>query len=338
MTPLIGHERLDLMTLWLLVLWLTLPVDGAVDCGVSADAIAQIREERITGSLAVAEKEARRLLECPDLEADDRRALQLELFRILDRIGLHNNTRPVAEALEFLRQAEREAGADDTVARASIALALAEYFYRAGLSQHEFTVATEHALRARKLFRELDDPVGEADAVHRLGLIELQLRNLQRARELFDRSLELSEKGHFRPIFLSDYHRHVGFLDRFSQDWPAAIAHFETSLAYRNEAGSRDYGLFARTALGSALVDGGRAAEAGTYLEEALRIARDIPSPVGELRATYYLGEMHEALGEFSEAVRAYRRADDLATELGVAGFQKAAREGVLRLTEPPAE
>jgi tetratricopeptide (TPR) repeat protein len=175
--------------------------------------------------------------------------------------------------------------------------------------------------------------VGETDAVHRLGLIELQKRNLERARELFDRSLELSREGPYRPIFLSDYHRHVGFVDRLSQDWPAAIAHFEKSLAYRNEAGSRDYGLFARTMLGSALTDGGRAGEAGPYLEEALHIAGEIPSPVGELRATYYLGEMYEALEQPSEALRAYRRADELATELGVASFQRAAREGVSRLT-----
>jgi tetratricopeptide (TPR) repeat protein len=326
------------MALWLLLVSLAVPAELAADCGVSPDTIVQLRNERITGSLELAEAEARRLLECPHLDAESRRALQLELARILDRVGLHRNTRPVEEALELLRQAEGEADADDTADQATIALALAEYFYRAGLSQREFTAATEHARRAQDLFRELDDPVGQTDAVHRLGLIELQQHNLQQARELFDRSLELSEKGPYRAIFLSDYHRHVGFLDRLAEDWPAAIAHFERSLAYRNEAGSADYGLFARTMLGSALVDGGRAAEARPYLEEALRIAREIPSPVGELRATYYSGEMSEALGEPTEALAAYRRADDLATELGVASFRNAAREGLLRLMTLPSE
>jgi tetratricopeptide (TPR) repeat protein len=326
------------MVSWLLVVSLVLPVESAADCRVTADAIAQIRNERINGSLVTAETDARRLLECPHLEAEHRLSLRLELARILDRVGLHHNTRPVAEALELLRLAEAEADPDDTATQARIALALAEYFYRAEMRDREFTVAAEHALRARDLFEDLNDPVGETDAVHRLGLIELQQRNLERARELFDRSLELSREGPYRPIFLSDYHRHVGFVDRLSQDWPAAIAHFEKSLAYRNEAGSRDYGLFARTMLGSALTDGGRAGEAGPYLEEALRVAGEIPSPVGELRATYYLGEMHEALGQPSEALRAYRRADELATELGVANFQRAARESVSRLTPPPSQ
>jgi tetratricopeptide (TPR) repeat protein len=326
------------MTPWLFVVSLLLTVEGAVDCRTGPDDIARIRDERVSGSLLAAETEARRLLECPHLDSDSRLAVRLELAKILDRLGLHHNTRPVAEALELLQQAEAEADPNDTNAQARVALALAEYYYRAEIGERGFTAATEHALRARDLFAELGDPVGETDAVHRLGLIELQKHNLDRSRELFDRSLELSEKGPYRPIFLSDYHRHVGFVDRLSEDWPAAIAHFEKSLAYRNEAGSRDYGLFARTMLGSALTDGGRAAEAGPYLEEALLIAHEIPSPVGELRATYYLGEMHEALGRPSEALRAYRRADQLATELGVVSFQEAARESVSRLTPPPSQ
>jgi tetratricopeptide (TPR) repeat protein len=326
------------MTPWLLLVSLVVPSHGAAGCSRAPDAIAQIRNERITGSLVTSETDARRLLECPHLEAEHRLSLQLELAKILDRVGLHDNTRPVAEALELLRLAEAEADPDDTAAQAGIALALAEYFYRAEMRDREFTVAAEHAQRARDLFEVLNDPVGETDAVHRLGLIELQRRNLEQARELFDRSLELSETGPYRPIFLSDYHRHVGFVDRLSEDWPAAIAHFEKSLAYRNEAGSRDYGLFARTMLGSTLTDGGRAREAGPYLEEALRIAGEIPSPVGELRAIYYLGEMHEALGQASEALRAYRRADELASTLGVVSFQRAAREGVSRLTTSPPQ
>ncbi len=84
---------------------------------------------------------------------------------------------------------------------------------------------------------------------------------------------------------------------------------------------------------GTALIDDGRPAEARAYVEQALEIAHDLPSPVGELRATYALGKLHEALGETHEAIRRYRRADELATELEVASIQKAARDGLMRLT-----
>ncbi|MCP4899379.1 MAG: tetratricopeptide repeat protein, partial [bacterium] len=80
----------------------------------------------------------------------------------------------------------------------------------------------------------------------------------------------------------------------------------------------------------------GRPAEARPHLQQALQIAGELPSPVGELRAAYYLGEMHEALGETTEAVRAFRRADELGTTLGMASFQKAARDALQKLTAQP--
>lgn len=323
------------MVHWLLVLSLASPATRAGDCGTDPGAVGRVRDERVTGSLALAEAEARRLLECPDLDSATRLGLYIELARVLDRVGLHHNTRPVKESLETLRRAEAAVRDDDTVGRAKIELALADYFYRAEMNERRFTTATGHARRAARLFRQLDDPIGETDAVHRLGLIALQKGDLDEARKLFDRSLELSRAAPDRPIFLSDYHRHVGFVDLFTGDQAAAVARFERSLAYRDEAGSRDYGLFARTELGSALVDAGRAREAGPYLDEALRIARELPSPVGELRATYALGKMHEALGETGEAREAYRRAEERAAGLGAKGLEKAAGEARARLGAP---
>ena len=316
----------------ILLISLALAANGAAECRVTPQIIADLRDERITGSLEVAESEARRILRCPDLEGDEHLALRLELAKTLDRVGLHTDTRPVAEALEILRRAETEADPEDPSAQAKIALALAEYFYRAEMGDRQFPTATTYARKAEALFREQGDPVGETEAVHRLGLIELQRGNSLHARELFDRSLELSKHGPRRPIFLSDYHRHVGFVDLQSGDHVSAIEHFEKSLAYRNEAGSRDYGLFARSMLGSALIDGGRPAEARPYLEQAIEIAREIPSPVGGLRATYNLGKMYEALGETDAALGHYRQAYETATQLEVASIQKAAHEGVTRL------
>ena len=76
------------------------------------------------------------------------------------------------------------------------------------------------------------------------------------------------------------------------------------------------------------------ATEARPHLDEALEIAGDLPSPVGALRATYALGKMHEALGDEAEARRSYRRARELAVDLGAAGLETAAREGLGRLDE----
>ena len=206
------------MAFWFLWMVLGMPADGKTECEVRSDAVAHIRNERVIGRLAVAESEARRLLKCPNLDNAERLGIQLELAKILDRFGLHNNTRPVVEAVVILRQAEAGIDAGDTPAQAQMALALAEYYYRAEMGEREFKLATEQARRAEGLFQELGDPVGETDAVHRLGLIALQRRKFPEARECFDRSLEISKTGLRRPIFLSDYHRHVGFVDMLSGD------------------------------------------------------------------------------------------------------------------------
>jgi tetratricopeptide (TPR) repeat protein len=323
------------MTLLLLALGLGFFTNVAVthECRAGGEAVVDaVRAERVTGSLAAAEAEARRLLECPDLEAATRRGLRIELARVLDRQGLHHNTRPVAEVREILAAVERDLAADDARGRAEVALALAGYHYRAEMAERQFPTTTAYAQEAESLYRSLGNPVGEGDAVHRLGLVAMQKRELEAARELFDRSLELAERGPRRPIFLSDYHRHVGFVDMLEGDQARAISHFETSLALRDEAGSRDYGLFARTMLGSELVDGGRAAEAAPLLEEAVAFAREIPSPVGELRATWGFAKMHEALGDLPEARRSYARAEEAARRLGVEGIREAAAEALARL------
>ena len=70
--------------------------------------------------------------------------------------------------------------------------------------------------------------------------------------------------------------------------------------------------------------------------QRALVTAREIPSPVGEMRVSYTLGKMHEAMGSPPEALEHYRRAHELATELGVASYRKAAAERMLR--PEPAE
>ena len=320
------------MATWIFVVALVPPLASAGERCAQTGAVAQVRAERITGSLVTAESEARRLLECPDLSADQRIALQIELAKTLDRIGLHTNTRPVTEALQILRQAEASLRAGNRAAEARVSLALAQYFYRAEMRERQFTTAIQYAVRADELFGELGDPAGSTDAVHLLGLLELQRHNLLEARELFDRSLETSRNAAPRLIFLSDYHRHVGIIDLWSNDRSTAIAHFEKSLAYREAAGSKDYALFARTLLGSALIDDNRALEAGPYLDQALVVARELPSPVGELRATYSLAEMHEVTGSLSEAIRLYGRATQLATDLGVEAIQKAAQDSLLRL------
>jgi tetratricopeptide (TPR) repeat protein len=312
-----------------LLIALLVSTPGAGVCVEPARAVDEIRDERVRGSLVAAESRARELLDCGSLDPADELEARIELARILDRQGLHRNTRPVSEALAVLREAESKLNPEDERGQATLQLALAAYFYRAEMEGRRFDLATRHAGTAMESFRVAQDVDGEVDAVHLLGLIALQQGDLKEARDRFDQSLERSRAVPERLIFLSDYHRHVALVELRSGERSPAIDHLRESLALRDRAGSRDYGLFARTLLGSVLADGGELAEAGALLEEALEFARDLPSPVGEMRAAYLLGRVHELSGRIPEAKAAYQRALELAVELSSEGMRNAADESL---------
>jgi tetratricopeptide (TPR) repeat protein len=251
--------------------------------------ITHIVALRLAGKLDEARKAAEAELLTTDLGPRTELAVRLELARIHDRIGLHTNTRPVHAAL---RQIER----------GSVAASYAYYYYRAEAAEGSYPRATEHVELAIALLREGNDLRKLSDAVHLLGLIHLQKRELDRAQQLFDESLELDERAGVRKWFLGEYHRHVAFVRSMADDWEAALPHFEKSLQFRKQAGATDASLFAGISLGTALIRTGRPAEAQPYLDYAVAIADEVASPVGKARACLAMGEMSERLEDLKKA------------------------------------
>lgn len=292
-----------------------------------------IRELRLRGELAQAQQLAEHRL-AASTDALEQVRLHLELARILDRVGLHTNTRPVEAALEHLEQAAPLLARGGAVAEAEHALARADYFYRAEMAVRAFPTAEAEARRAASLFRALEDRHGEAEAVHRLGLVFMQRRELAPAREAFERSLELDRAGGARRFFLGEYERHVGFVDIFSGDRAAALPRFERSLAARREAGAIDASLFAAVSLASALVEAGRAEEARPHLLYALVVAQRIDSPMGRMRAGQALGRVYQALGDMPAARLAYEMTLQVAESISHASTASAMRERLEALAQ----
>ncbi len=287
--------------------------------------VEAIRSARLRGALDEARHMAERGLAEPDLQPADRVALHLELARIHDRYGLHHNTRPVAAAMEHVEAAAREPGADATDLLAAIELARAEMMYRAEMNARQFPSATEHARRAVELYRRLGDRYGEAEAVHRLGLIELQRRNLGAARLLFEESRELDIAGGERPFFQGEYERHIAFVELFEEDVDAAIPHLQRSLDLRRRSGAIDASMFAANTLASALVTAGRAGEARQPLSYAMTVAESLASPVGRARNGLVAGRLYAALGDTDAAVLAFEQVVQLADSLGAQSLGAAA-------------
>jgi tetratricopeptide (TPR) repeat protein len=247
--------------------------------------VAEIRELRLRGQLDAAALLAENALQADSPEPQLQLELHLELARIHDRLGLHHNSRPVAQALQQIEMAATIAAQLGQPAHAQIELALAEYHYRAEMSDRTFDVATVHAERAQTMFRQLQDSDGEAEAVHRLGLVHMQRRELPVARTLFEESMRLDRENGERLFFRGEYERHMAFVVYLEGDVSGSVPYFERSLQCRIDAGALDASLFAAHSLAAVLLELGRIEEARLHAEYALEIATSINSPTGIARA-----------------------------------------------------
>jgi tetratricopeptide (TPR) repeat protein len=314
--------------MWSSILWCAALVAAGASQGAAQDAdpLASIRQLRLRGALTEAQALAERDLRDASGNPGREIALRLELARIHDRTGLHRNTRPVAAVLEQIEAAAALAGATGPAHRAQVELARAEYHYQAEMAGRTFPTASAHARRAIALFQQVGDGHGEADAVHLLGLIHLQRRELEPARALFDSSLARDRAAGERAFFRGEYERHIGFVFLFAQDAPAAIPHLERSLALRREVGALDASLFAALSLASALVDLGRLDDARPHLLYALMVAERIDSPAGKAMTGLALGRLHQRAGDGEAARVAFELALAAAESIGYASIATQAR------------
>lgn len=293
-----------------------------------ARALATAQQLRLAGKLDA----ARELVEASlvtNPAVPDEIALRLELARIHDRVGLHNNTRPVTLALEEIEKAAKLAVDQSDAVRGAVESALSTYYYRAEMQEGKFPLAMTHARRAISLLQRAGYKRAESDAIHQLGLIHLQRAEFDKARALFDQSLQLDNQAGERLWMLGEYHRHVAFIDVRQDRWQSALAHFEKSLAYRMEAGAIDASLFAAVSLASALVETGAPAEGEPHLAYALRIADEIHSPVGAARAGFVRGQMLEKLGQLDDARSAYEQCIEAAISVNYESIARRARDAI---------
>lgn len=294
--------------------------------------IDNVLKLRLQGELAAAQNLAEKAAACEAFAPESRIALHLELARILDRQGLHHDTRPVPEVLAQIDAAAALADGRGPALLAQIELARADYHFGVEGRTRFFSISTLHAEKAVSLFQEAGDKHGEADAVHQLGLIHFQKGEIEAARKLFDQALELDDEAGSRPLFRGEYYRHTGFTLYAGGDLEAAIPFFERSLASRKQAGAVDASLFAAITYANALVDSGKTQEAREPLLYALMIAEKLDSPAGKARAGLTLGKMYEQLGDPASATHAYEMASRIARIIGSESVERQAAESLQRL------
>jgi tetratricopeptide (TPR) repeat protein len=307
---------------------------SSVVAAQETDPLRRIRDFRLAGNLAQARELADQRLAGDSLDPSLAVHLHLELARIHDRIGLHQNTRPVAAAMEHVRAAAAAVRKPNPPLEAAIELARAEYLYRTELGKREFPGATASARRAVAAYQRLGDRHGEAEAVHLLGLISLQRGDLKAARQVLDRSLALDSAAGARAEFQGEYERHIGYVALFEGDTAAAIPHLERSLALRRQVGAIDASLFAATTLAGALVDQGRLEDARPHVLYAMTVAAGLDSPYGRAQLALVVAKLYRLAGERDAARIAFETALKVAESVGAQGLARAARSGIADLAE----
>ena len=297
------------------------------------DYLSQVSSLRLAGQLVEAQELAEESLSTSPTRFDTVR-LHLEIAKIHDRVGLHQNTRPVAAALLHINKAANAVEPGHGESEALIELARADYFYRAEMAGREFPEADRHARHAIKLFQQIGDRRNEADAVHRLGLIEMQRGNLDSARELFEQSLLLDRQAGERNFFRGEYERHVGFVLLMQGDNESAIPYFKRSLEFRREAGAVDASLFAASTLASSLVNAGRLDEAWPVVAYAMMVAQRIDSPVGLARIGLIQARLHAKAGDKRAAQLAFEMTIDIAKSVAYSSMAEQASKELGALTD----
>ena len=309
------------------IIQISLPAAIAKKCYPFREQLVTIDVKYNEGQLEAAKQLAAHAVTCPDTTAREQVTLHLKLSAIYDRIGLHQNTRPVVESLAHIEVAEKLAADLGSITNARIALARAKYFYRAEMTERKFSEAEKYCRSALAAFTAEKDIVGQADAAHALGLIHFQRRQLVEAHKLFDRSLVHERStGNPRAVMLADYGRHVGFIHLVSGNRAAAIPFFEQSFADRARGNLKDPAMFAAITLASALVDEGRIEEATEPLDYALRAAEEMLSPGGKVRALLVAGKFHVAQNNVEKAKTAFIEARDIAMKIGLSSSASRAQ------------
>ncbi|NKB89307.1 MAG: sulfatase-like hydrolase/transferase [Acidobacteria bacterium] len=292
--------------------------------------VGRVRELRLAGHLDAAQD----LAEAQLHRAADPVAAQLhiELARIADRFGLHNNRRPVAEAMEHIERAAEFARDGGRRLAADVEMARAQMLYRAEMAGREFTMARRHSVSALAAYQDLDDEHGQAEATHLLGLVAMQRRELVEARRLFDESLRLDQAAGERTFFRGEYERHVAFVELFEDRPATAIPHLQRSLRARRTAGAVDASVFAASTLASTLLDLGRDDEAGPVIEYGVAVSRELDFPRGGAQIELVAGRFYRATGDQVAARAAFERALEHALSANLEGMANSARQALNEL------
>jgi tetratricopeptide (TPR) repeat protein len=183
--------------------------------------------------------------------------------------------------------------------------------------QGEYIASRQSLEKALKLYREINNQLGESRVLNSLGVVENNLNDLVAAREYYEQAWQIKHMMGDRfgeGITLGN----LGVLMEKQHHLTSAIEYFERSLEICREIQDEEGVEAALIGLGNNHHVLGEYQHAQAALEEALAISRKIGDRQGEGSIQTSLGELHNDLGQPEAGITFLKRSIQIAEEIGV--------------------
>jgi DNA-binding SARP family transcriptional activator/tetratricopeptide (TPR) repeat protein len=176
--------------------------------------------------------------------------------------------------------------------------------------------AAGHLRQALTRYRQVGEPLGEASALTNLGLIETQRGRPDQAIDCFHQAIALFREGH-QPAGEAKARTLLGEVYAGLGRYREAIDLHREALDLLRRIGDREAEVDALNSLGDAWRGAGRLVDAHDTYTAARAAAVRTGERHQQARADTGLGDTCRATGQGEQALRHWRRALDLYTELG---------------------
>jgi tetratricopeptide (TPR) repeat protein len=197
------------------------------------------------------------------------------------------------------------------------------YYIQAGVmgTLPDFDPALDAHEEALSLRREIDDKPGQTHSLSRLGVIQEQLGNPEKAKEYYMQSLALAEEieyphGKTRPL------THLGLFKLKDGDFDAAAEYLERALRINQEIGNVERLMWGHMNVGQLIVARDNdPVEALEHYQEALTLSQQTDFKLALVVAHMRLGSHYQSLGQPEQFKKHFMSLRDIAAHCGYQAF-----------------
>jgi tetratricopeptide (TPR) repeat protein len=199
--------------------------------------------------------------------------------------------------------------------------------------QGNYERARELYQQSLDIFRKFRDQRGIAFSLHNLGIIELNQDNYERARELYQQSLDMKRKLGDQGSTASSLHQ-MGILEQRQGNYEQARELYQQSLDIERKLGNQEGIASSLHQMGILEQKQGNYEQARDLYQQSLDIKRKLGDQVGIALSLGQLGIIASSTGDKSEARRLFQEALVIFEMLG-SPYAKLTRQNLAELDSP---